>query len=125
MKISRRTVENFRFYGEWLLRQGPIGPAPFVVYAKDGVTAIEAFAALDNRGESLPCCQDADLKQALWGKASLNAQIKMWSEYVADRTFTVVELVDALDWLPDWVWTAVRNQAARRVKLRGNNPWPR
>ena len=108
MRVSGKTRDNFTLYVEcherWWLKT--LCPRP--------VSALEAFAALDSCGKRVPCFEPDVLRNVLAGKARLNMQIKIWAESVADGLATVAEFKNAVDWLPDWVWDAVRNQAVRR-----------
>jgi len=79
----------------------------------NGLPAVEAFRAIDERGEVAPCAEPLELRKALTGSRSLNAQIKMWAKGLASCDLFVCELQEYLASIsaPAWVMKSVQHQA--------------
>jgi len=84
------------------------------IFDANGFSAKECFYHLDSSGKILPC-NDLDLlKKLLNCKASVNLQIKMWAEGVADFTLNAHEILEYCEYYncPSWCFKAVMNQAS-------------
>ncbi len=128
-------LENFTFCGT-------LNPKHIAVYDSNGVDAKKAFHSIESNGKNPATKEKELLDNLLLCKASVNFQIKQWAEGLADETLTYSELVggtETLNWhidsegnpiptyfasikdkykLPDWVLTAVVNQAKKLIKQK-------
>lgn len=97
-------------------------PLPFTVpYSPTGKTAKVCFYQLDSEGKCKPCSEPELLVQLLTCKASVNLQIKIWSQSRAEYTLSLVELKEYLEFYqaPEWVFKAVENQKIKILKEWG------
>ncbi len=117
--MKKKVKCNFELYLRVYERMQFIGSEPIVIDDPNGVTALEAFDAKDSQGKDIPCREGDTLRKVLCGKASLNLSIKMWSQGVAEGLYIVDEFIVEFDWLPNWVWDAVRNQAVHKKSRDG------
>ncbi len=127
MKITQRHQNDFATYIRWRDECSDFCPQTFIVplisAAKSPQTVLEAFVEYDTHGKltrPLQRLEDAEpLRKAVEGKASLNLHIKMWVEGYEDCGgvfWLESELMPEYHWLPSWVWKAVQNQWALKVR---------
>jgi len=109
---SKKQIENYKLYRRFGKLDCGI-PRPDMQLCNEGVGALEAFAAMDAKGISLPCREPDALAECLQGKARLNMHIKMWAEDVARWQLFSRELREWHPYLPAWVFTAVERQAQK------------
>ncbi len=81
-----------------------------------GVSALKAYVIKDSHGIVVPTRHPLLFRRVLTGKAQLNFHIKQWAEGMVDGVICIPELQEWYDWLPDWVWVAVKNQ---HIKIKG------
>ncbi len=108
---SKKTRANFAFYDSIATRFDFCGSAVPVLEDSHGVSAVQAFGEIDNRGLEVPCREPVALRRVLLAKASLNWHIKQWGECVADYLLALIELQEDFPELPDWVWVSVKKRA--------------
>jgi hypothetical protein len=116
MKISSKFRREFEFYVQYPKMIGTVVSAGLEQQSSsntDSTSALEAFYALDSYGKRLPCAEPEILAAAIAGKASVNLQVKMWAEGLAEATFTAAELREYCVGYPQWVYKAIVNQAKR------------
>ncbi len=87
-----------------------------------GCSAKFCFKELDSRGVVVGCSEPELLLEVLRTKASVNWQIKQWSEMLVGGIMFPSELVECRECfqLPEWVLDATLCQAA---KLGWPKPW--
>lgn len=79
-----------------------------------GVTPLEAWYALDTHGKVLPCNDTATLNKVIRSKASINLQVKLWAEDLADcALLSREEVITYTNNYPKWVRKAVFQQAGK------------
>lgn len=116
-KITDRAKAEFAFYAESDLDM--IGQHVGVVSwpfpgDSDGYSALECWWAKDTHGKMLPCREPELLAKVLRSKQSVNLQVKMWAEDVADGSLLrQLELVTYAHGWPEWVFRAVLEQAGK------------
>ena len=116
MKISERSKAEFAFYRDTPLDM--IGHSIGVTTNADanGRTALECWWAKDTHGKTLPCREPELLAKVMRSKQSVNLQIKLWAEDVADgMLLRQPELVEYCHGWPEWVLRATMEQAAKVV----------
>lgn len=126
MKISENHIRDFKAYLKWG-RRSRFCYRTIDVLPKGKDDTIQCFVEIDTHGKTskMPAHPKV-LREALLGKANLNMQIKIWASMVADAAelawpvglASIQEMESDFHWLPQWVWTAVENQA--RLKASGN-----
>jgi hypothetical protein len=88
-------------------------------FSSHGMEYDVAFAEMENGVEihNITCKTPSLLQEALWGKACLNLQIKLWVQGVLFNGLIVLdELKKIYSWLPSWVWRSVEGQFFLRMK---------
>lgn len=113
-KITDRAKREFEFYkaSDLDMIGHDVGFETYPV-AADGYSALECWWAKDTHGTVIPCREPEILKKVFRSKQSVNLQIKMWATDVADGMLLCQdELVEYLHGWPEWVFSAVMNQAA-------------
>jgi hypothetical protein len=117
MKISERAKKDFAFYRDSLLDMIGHDVGVDIIAVPGGHTAIECWYAADTLGKLLECSEPELLAKVLRSKQSVNLQIKLWAEDIADgMLLTQRELsIYTYGW-PDWIFKAVMQQAARLAK---------
>jgi hypothetical protein len=126
MKISENHIRDFKAYLRWgRYSQMEVKTVALLPKGKDDT--IQCFVEIDTHGKTskMPVHPKV-LQKALLGKANLNTQIAIWASMVADAAelawpvglASIQEMESVSPWLPQWVWTAVENQA--RLKASGN-----
>lgn len=79
------------------------------------MNVVRAWVDTDSNGKYPAECSHPYLfRAAIEGKAMLNLQIKDWAAgyfVCGARSWIAEAKEEGLDWLPDWVWDAVVNQA--------------
>ena len=82
----------------------------------DGVSAMEAFFALDSLGKWLPCREPQLLRDVWICKKSVNFHCKMWAQGYHDAFMGVAELIDSFDDPPYWVELSLKKQIYKASK---------
>lgn len=84
-------------------------------------SALQAFTRHESTGDLWASDDDRKLDRIMCGKAVLNLWIKSWAEGVAEGVTFLWELQEdvKLSWLPEWVWTAIKEQSRRCKPLVG------
>ncbi len=98
---------------------GVLKPLPFTVpYSPTGKSAKVCFYKLDSEGKCKPCSEPELLVQILTCKASVNLQIKIWSQSRAEYTLSKEELKEYMEFFqaPEWVFKAIENQKLKILK---------
>jgi hypothetical protein len=121
-KISEKAKKEFEFYKN--LDLDLIG---HIVTHKesrkdendiDGYSALECWYSIDTHGKFIPCRENDVLQKVLRTKQSINLQIEMWADDIANVKFGCFLLSQEelyydyglKDW-PEWVFRAVMRQA--------------
>lgn len=92
---------------------------PFSIpYSPTGKSAKVCFFQLDSEGKCKPCSEPQLLVEILRCKASINLNIKTWSQSRAEFTLSKFELLEYMEFYkaPDWVFKAVENQKTKILK---------
>jgi hypothetical protein len=114
MKITERAKSEFEFYRDTPLDMIGHTVGVVAVGAEGGYTAIESWWALDTHGEALPCLEPELLAKVIRSKKSVNLQVRMWAEDIADgMLLRQSELIEYAHGWPSWVLRAVMEQASR------------
>lgn len=116
MKISKRARTEFAFY-----RDTPLDMLGHAVEGRDyscveGHSALECWYAKDTLGQLLQCSEPKLLDKVCRGKKSINLQIQLWAEDIADGRFATLrqaELVDYCHGWPKWIFLSVLEQAGK------------
>lgn len=114
LKITDRAKAEFAFYRDTPLDM--IGHAVGVGMVADtnGHSALECWWAKDTHGKTLPCREPELLAKVIRSKQSVNLQVKLWAEDVADgMLLRQAELVEYVHGWPEWVLRAVMEQAGK------------
>lgn len=114
LKITDRSKAEFAFYRDTPLDM--IGHTVGVDAAADpnGYSALECWWAKDTHGKTLPCREPELLAKVIRSKQSVNLQVKLWAEDVADgMLLRQAELVEYVHGWPEWVLRAVLEQAGK------------
>lgn len=94
-------------------------PVPFPIpYSPNGKNAKVCFFQLDSTGKCKPCSEPQLLVEILRCKASVNLQIKIWSQSRAEFTLSKFELLEYLEHYqaPEWVFKAIENQKLKILR---------
>lgn len=113
-KITDKAKSEFDFYQNSKLDM--IGHSVGVesISVPDGCSALECWWAKDTHGKILACREADLLSKVIRSKKSVNLQIKLWAEDMADgMILTQSELVEYVHGWPSWVMTAVIEQAGK------------
>ena len=92
---------------------------PFSIpYSPTGKSAKVCFFQLDSEGKCKPCSEPQLLVEILRCKASINLNIKIWSQSRAEFTLAKFELQEIVDFYkaPEWVFKAVENQKLKILR---------
>jgi len=114
MKITKRARQEFEFYKNTELDMigHDIGVA--VVPAIDGKSALECWWMKDTHGKTVPCREPKLLAKVFRSKQSVNLQVKLWAEDIADgMLLRQSELDEYVHGWPEWVLRAVMEQAGK------------
>jgi len=114
LKITSRAKAEFAFYRDTPLNM--IGHVVGVDVTADpnGYSALECWWAKDTHGKTLPCREPELLAKVIRSKQSVNLQVKLWAEDVADgMLLRQAELVEYVHNWPEWVLRAVMEQAGK------------
>lgn len=115
MKISKRAKSDFKFYSNCGLDM--IGHLIGIEILSDpnGESAETCYFMLDTHGKMPPCREVELLARIFRAKQSVNLQIKMWAETMAEFLLLPKELQEYIkEWgAPYWVYKATMNQAAK------------
>ena len=85
--------------------------------SEEGVSALQAWIAFDTHGKIVPCREPEVLAKVLRSKKSVNLQIKLWAEDLAQGILLAQnELIDYVAGWPNWVLAATMQQAAKIAK---------
>lgn len=123
IKTSSKAVIEFNFYLNSPLDM--IGHSIGAIFAfkedlTNGYSALECWYAKDTHGIILPCKEIDILSKVERSKQSVNLQIKLWAEDIADGILLrQEELLNYTHNWPEWVFKAAIAQAG---KLCLNNP---
>ena len=118
MKITSRVKAEFAFYRDTpldMIGHGDAEDSAIAELATDsGRSALDCYFLFDAHGK-MAACREPDLfRKVLRGKKSVNLQIKLWAEDMADGLLLrQVELVEYVHGWPGWVLRAVMEQAGR------------
>ena len=122
IKISARAREEFEFLSRCGLDMigRVVGHAPEKNHP-DGYSALECWFFMDTHGIALPCSDHEELQRIFRAKKSVNLQVRLWAEDLADGSLlTPLELFSRhLAGWPQWVFEAALAQAR---KICMNNP---
>ncbi len=114
LKITKRARAEFEFYRTTQLDMIGVDVGVEIKSAPDGFTAIECWYARDTHGKHLPCKEPELLAKVTRSKQSVNLQVRLWAEDIADgMLLQKSELAGYLAGWPDWVFRAVMEQAAK------------
>ena len=115
MRITERSKAEFEFY-----LNTPLDMIGRSVGEKEqpgdpnGYSALECWYALDTYGDKLACREPELLAKATRSKKSVNLQVKLWAEDIADgMLLRQPELVEYTHRWPEWVFRAVMEQAGK------------
>ena len=120
MRISSRAKSEFLFYqGLELDMIGHIVGCKSVQYDEKGASALEAWWSIDTHGKEIPCREIELLEKVIRSKQSINLQIKLWAEDIADGLILrQSELIEYTHNWPNWVIRATMEQAKKLTKER-------
>ena len=115
--ISQRARSEFEFYRDTPLDM--IGHELAPTDDPKGFSALECWWSLDTHGQELPCREPELLAKVLRGKQSVNLQVKLWAEDIADGMLLRQEELReyTLGW-PAWVFSATLAQARKLLLER-------
>ncbi len=116
MKISSNAKRDFDFLYHTKLDM--IGKNSFnhPIDLINGVSALESWYVYESVGKVLATCEPEKLDKVLRSKASVNLQIRMWSEAMCDPlVLSVEELRTYCKEFPGWVFKATVNQARKLI----------
>lgn len=114
MKITERAKVEFEFYRDTPLDMIGHGIGCDSPHDAGGFTALECWFAKDTHGKTLPCREPELLAKVNRGKGSVNLQVKLWAEDVADGLLLrQSELAEYVHGWPKWVLRAVMEQAGK------------
>lgn len=114
MKITPRAKAEFEFYRDTPLDMIGRTPCQEAVSDPQGYSALECWWAKDTHGKTLPCREPDLLEKVTRSKQSVNLQVKMWAEDIADGLILqYAELVEYTRGWPEWVVRAVMHQAGK------------
>lgn len=124
LTITDRAKADFAFYRDTPLDMVGVGIGCATAFAPSGVSAMECWFAKDAHGKTLPCREPELLDKVLRGKASVNLQVKLWAEDVANgKLLPQAELVEYVHGWPEWVLRAVMAQAGKiATRIVGFSP---
>ena len=90
-------------------------PTPSVLKSSTGASAKRCFHVYDSTGQMEPCREPELLQRLLICKASVNLNIRLWAQGIAQSVLCPPELGEFLKSInaPDWVLKAARNQGER------------
>lgn len=113
-EISDRTKAEFAFYRDTPLDMIGDGIGCATKLDPNGHSALECWWAKDTYGKEMACREPELLDKVKRGKASVNLQVKMWAETVADgMLLRQAELIEYVHGWPEWVLRAVLGQASK------------
>lgn len=112
IKVSASAEAEFNFYSRTDLDMIGHSVGHSFDYDPEGHSALECWWYKDTHGKTIPCRDPLALGKAVRGKASVNLQVRMWAQDVADHALLGQrELLDYTHGWPSWVLLAVLNQA--------------
>jgi hypothetical protein len=113
-KITDRAVAEFALYRETTLDMIGHNVGVETTYDPNGYSALECWWAKDTHGKTLPCREPELLAKVIRSKLSVNLQIKLWAEDIADGMLLgQSELLEYVHGWPDWVFRATMEQAGK------------
>lgn len=114
LNITKRSRAEFDFYRDTPLDMIGQGIGVAEPYDPNGYSALECWWAKDTHGKTLPCREPELLSKVKRSKQSVNLQVKLWAEDVADGLLLrQSELVEYVHGWPEWVIRAVIEQAGK------------
>lgn len=122
MKIPQSAIAEFEFYKNSNLDM--IGNLVGVSDPRanpNGKTALECWFLRDTHGKTEPCREIEMLQKVERSKQSLNLQVKLWAEDIANPVgllLTREELAGYCKKLPPWVFRATMQQAGKLLMDR-------
>ena len=118
MKISQKARKDFEFYKNSSLDMiGYLVGEELPECDPRGKSALECWYSADTHGVKLPCSQPEILEKVIRTKKSVNLQIKLWAEDIANgNLLTQSELWTWIPDYPEWVFKAVVEQAGKILK---------
>ena len=125
MKITRKTIANFHLYVLAFdrLRGDEFDPfEPQVQASPGGLTAVECFSLLDNKGQGSTTREPGLLARCQSGKALINFWIQQWAEGIHHGLFTVAEIKGDRSWVPERFWKSMMRQLAKLDTRSGEFP---
>jgi hypothetical protein len=118
LKITDRSKAEFEFYLTTTLDMIGRAVSGEMKAVADGYSALECWWAKDTHGKTLPCREPELLEKVFRSKKSINLQVKLWAEDLADgMLLQQSELRGYLVGWPAWVWTATIGQA-RKIAIQ-------
>lgn len=117
-KISEKAKVEFEFYLNSSLDMvgrsiGDVG----LESSNSGHSALECWWALDTHGKTVPCRELDVLSKVMRSKKSVNLQVRLWAEDIADgMLLRQSELLDYTHKWPEWVFRATMEQAAKLLR---------
>ena len=115
MKFSPRFNRDWQFYKVNAKKFSFCGEDVKIDSSYTGVSAKQAFYALDSRGVRLPTREPAQLKAVLECKKSINLHIRMWAEGYNDMLLGFADYLAEFINPPDWVELALRRAVYSRT----------
>ena len=116
LKITDRARAEFAFYRETPLDMIGHNVGVEITDDPNGYSALECWWAKDTHGKTLPCREQKLLAKVIRSKQSVNLQIKLWAEDVADgMLLRQSELLEYVHGWPEWVFRATMEQAGKRA----------
>jgi len=118
LKITDRAKADYEFYRDTPLDMiGHLDGEDKAIAeftSPSGDSALECYFALDTHGKMLVCREPDVFRKSLRGKKSVNLQIKLWAEDIADgMLLRQAELVEYVHGWSEWVLRAVMEQAGK------------
>jgi hypothetical protein len=114
MRITERAKSEFEFYRDNSLDMIGHEIGSELLPDANGHSALECWWSFDTHGKELPCREPEVLAKVIRTKKSVNLQVKMWAEDLADgMLLRQSELVGYVHGWPEWVLRAVVEQAGK------------
>lgn len=112
-RITERAKQEFEFYLTSDLDMIGHHVAPTTMTYPQGYSALECWWAVDTHGVNLPCREPDLLNKAARSKKSVNLQVKLWAETMAEGLLFQEELLDYTRGWPEWVFRSTVEQAGK------------
>jgi hypothetical protein len=114
-RLPRRFERDFLFYTQNRHKFSFCGIHIQVQEDPQGVSAKEAFYALDTHGRQLPCREPNLLKEIITCKKSINLHIRSWAEGWTDVCEPLDTYLSEFTNPPEWIERALGEQVVKVI----------